>query len=189
MCENSPIKEFYYNKGRFQVFNSILSENAILSYEYGYSLENPNNLVMWEAQFGDFFNPAQPVFDTFITCSEEKWMRQSGLVVLLPHGYDGAGPEHSSIRMERFLLHSSSDGGVRGLDYRPHDQNRSRLRVGDNFYYENPQDINFHLVQPTTPANYFHLLRRQMKRNYRKPLIVASAKTCKSNFKSFIFIL
>lgn len=91
------------NKGNLYVCNSPLSESAVLSYEYGYSLENPHNLAIWEAQFGDFFNCAQTTFDTLVLASEEKWARQSGLVTILPHGFDGAGPEHSSCKIERFL--------------------------------------------------------------------------------------
>lgn len=105
-------------------------------------------------------------------------MRQSGLVVLLPHGMDGAGPEHSSCRIERFLQMGASDGGNRLLSLKEHDPNRKRLEISDPFFYENSQDVNFQFVQPSTPANYFHLLRRQMLRNYRKPMIMAAPKIC-----------
>ncbi|KAJ3596650.1 hypothetical protein NHX12_003054 [Muraenolepis orangiensis] len=131
-----------------------LSEEAVLGFEYGMSIAQPKLLPIWEAQFGDFFNGAQIIFDTFLSGGEAKWLLQSGLVILLPHGYDGAGPEHSSCRMERFLqMCNSSEEGV----------------DGDN--------VNMAMVNPTTPAQYFHLLRRQMVRNFRKPLIVAGPKT------------
>uniref|UniRef100_UPI00398F6A1A 2-oxoadipate dehydrogenase complex component E1 n=1 Tax=Pristiophorus japonicus TaxID=55135 RepID=UPI00398F6A1A len=140
-------------KGFFEVCNSPLSEEAVLGFEYGMSIENPKLLPIWEAQFGDFFNGAQIIFDTFISGGEAKWLLQSGMVILLPHGYDGAGPEHSSCHLERFL--QMCDSKEEGVD-------------GDN--------VNMFIVHPTTPAQYFHLLRRQMIRNFRKPLIVASPK-------------
>ncbi|XP_027694552.1 probable 2-oxoglutarate dehydrogenase E1 component DHKTD1, mitochondrial isoform X1 [Vombatus ursinus] len=140
-------------KGFLEVSNSPLSEEAVLGFEYGMSIESPKLLPIWEAQFGDFFNGAQIIFDTFISGGESKWLLQSGIVILLPHGYDGAGPEHSSCRMERFL--QMCDSVEEGVD-------------GDN--------VNMFVVHPTTPAQYFHLLRRQMIRNFRKPLIVASPK-------------
>lgn len=140
-------------QGNYEVVNSLLSEEAVLSFEYGFSLESPRNLVIWEAQFGDFHNSAQVVVDTFVTSGEAKWFLQSGMVVLLPHGFDGAGPEHSSCRIERFLqMTDSKEDAVDG------------------------DDVNFSFVHPTTPAQYFHLLRRQMLRNFRKPLVVASPK-------------
>uniref|UniRef100_A0A131YWL7 Putative 2-oxoglutarate dehydrogenase E1 component DHKTD1 n=1 Tax=Rhipicephalus appendiculatus TaxID=34631 RepID=A0A131YWL7_RHIAP len=140
-------------QGYFEVVNSPLSEEAVLSFEYGFSLETPKTLVIWEAQFGDFHNSAQVVIDTFVTSGEAKWFLQSGMVVLLPHGFDGAGPEHSSCRIERFLqMTDSKEDAVDG------------------------DDINFGFVNPTTPAQYFHLLRRQMVRNFRKPLVMASPK-------------
>ncbi|KAL8222389.1 UNVERIFIED_CONTAM: putative 2-oxoglutarate dehydrogenase E1 component DHKTD1, mitochondrial [Gekko kuhli] len=140
-------------KGFLEVSNSPLSEEAVLGFEYGMSIESPTLLPIWEAQFGDFFNGAQIIFDTFISGGEAKWLLQSGIVILLPHGYDGAGPEHSSCRIERFLqMCSSSEEGVDG------------------------DHVNMSVVHPTTPAQYFHLLRRQMVRNFRKPLIVASPK-------------
>ncbi|XP_060770497.1 2-oxoadipate dehydrogenase complex component E1-like isoform X2 [Neoarius graeffei] len=141
-------------KGHLEVCNSALSEEAVLGFEYGMSIEQPKLLPIWEAQFGDFFNGAQIIFDTFITGGEAKWLLQSGMVILLPHGYDGAGPEHSSCRIERFLqLCDSKEEGIDG------------------------DVVNLAMVNPTTPAQYFHLLRRQMIRNFRKPLIVASPKT------------
>ena len=150
-----------------------------MSYEYGYSLDNPNNLAIWQAQFGDFFNTAQVVVDVFLTNSESKWLRQSSLTLILPHGFDGAGPEHSSCRIERFLQMANSDGSLRYLKRKEHDPNRARLGLNDNFFYENIQDVNFSLVNPTKPSNLFHVLRRQMKRNFRKPLIIAGPKGCK----------
>ncbi|XP_038073226.1 probable 2-oxoglutarate dehydrogenase E1 component DHKTD1, mitochondrial [Patiria miniata] len=140
-------------KAFLEVVNSPLSEEATLGFEYGMSIESPNNLIIWEAQFGDFFNGAQTIVDTYVTAGEVKWRLQSGLVMLLPHGFDGAGPEHSSSHLERFLLQTDSKEDA--ID-------------GDN--------VNFMVVHPTTPAQYFHLLRRQMVRNFRKPLIVASPK-------------
>jgi probable 2-oxoglutarate dehydrogenase E1 component DHKTD1 len=137
-----------------EVANSILSEEAVLAFEYGMSIENPYNLVIWEAQFGDFFNGAQIPIDTYIASGETKWMMCSGLTMLLPHGYDGAGPEHSSCRLERFLQLS--------------DSNESKPD-GD--------DVNINIANPTTPAQYFHLLRKQVIQNYRKPLILVTPKT------------
>ncbi|CAG8683658.1 1072_t:CDS:2, partial [Cetraspora pellucida] len=130
------------------IVNSPLSELAVVGFEYGMSYESPHNLIVWEAQFGDFFNGAQVIIDTYISSGELKWLRQSGLVMLLPHGYDGAGPEHSSCRIER-------------------------LDILDESIPNNP---NMHIVNPTTPAQYFHVLRRQMKRDFRKPLIIATPK-------------
>ncbi|PVD25710.1 hypothetical protein C0Q70_13370 [Pomacea canaliculata] len=140
-------------QGFLEVAHSILSEEAVLGFEYGASIETPNLLPLWEAQFGDFFNGAQIIIDTFVSGGELKWLLQSGLVMLLPHGMDGAGPEHSSCRIERFL--QLCDSHEDSID-------------GDN--------VNMQIVHPTTPAQYFHLLRRQMVRNFRKPLIVASPK-------------
>ncbi|XP_033824530.1 2-oxoadipate dehydrogenase complex component E1 [Periophthalmus magnuspinnatus] len=140
--------------GFLEVCNSPLSEEAVLGFEYGMSIAQPKLLPVWEAQFGDFFNGAQIIFDTFISGGEAKWLLQCGMVILLPHGYDGAGPEHSSCRMERFL--QMCDSKLDGVD-------------GDT--------VNMSVVNPTTPSQYFHLLRRQMIRNFRKPLIVVGPKT------------
>ncbi|CAN0837152.1 2-oxoglutarate dehydrogenase, mitochondrial [Linum grandiflorum] len=161
----------------FTVSNSSLSEFGVLGFEMGYSMENPNALVMWEAQFGDFSNGAQVMFDQFLSAGESKWLRQTGLVVLLPHGYDGQGPEHSSARLERFLM--MSDGYPYVI---PEMEPTLRKQI---------QECNWQVVNATTPANYFHLLRRQIHREFRKPLIVMSPKNllrhklCKSNLSEF----
>ncbi|KAJ3185915.1 hypothetical protein HDU85_000827 [Gaertneriomyces sp. JEL0708] len=143
-------------QGKLEIANSSLSEFAVLGFEYGMSWETPQRLCIWEAQFGDFFNGAQIIIDTFINSGEAKWLRQSGLVMLLPHGYEGGGPEHSTARIERFLQ----------LCDETYDMRTDRKR-----------SVNMHVVNPTTPAQYFHVLRRQLHRAYRKPLIVASPKS------------
>jgi 2-oxoglutarate dehydrogenase E1 component len=141
----TPLKNLDPKQARFCVYNSLLSEAAVLGFDYGYALDYPDMLCLWEAQFGDFANGAQVVIDQFIVSGESKWQRTCGIVLLLPHGYEGQGPEHSSARLERFLQASAEE------------------------------DIQ--VVNVTTPAQYFHLLRRQVKRNFRKPLIVMSPKS------------
>ncbi|KAI6187042.1 putative 2-oxoglutarate dehydrogenase E1 component DHKTD1-like protein, mitochondrial [Aphelenchoides besseyi] len=142
-------------RGFLELANSPLSEEAILAFEYGLSIENPKRLVMWEAQFGDFYNSAQVPIDQLIATGESKWLTQSGLVLLLPHGFDGAGPDHSSAHVERFLQLTDSREDQKPVD-------------GDN--------VNMHVVNPTTSAQYFHLLRRQMLTPFRKPLILIAPK-------------
>ncbi|XP_060516613.1 2-oxoglutarate dehydrogenase complex component E1 isoform X5 [Cylas formicarius] len=159
-----PLCNLYPDQAPYTVCNSSLSEYGVLGFELGYSMTNPNALVMWEAQFGDFANTAQCIIDTLLSSGQSKWVRQTGLVMLLPHGMEGQGPEHSSARLERFLQMSSDDP-----DYFPPES--------DDFAVRQLHDINWIIANCTTPANLFHLLRRQIALPFRKPLIIMTPKS------------
>lgn len=146
---------------RFQAYNSFLSEYGVMGFDYGYSIGNPDYLTIWEAQFGDFSNVGQTITDVYLANSEVKWGLKSGLVYLLPHGLDGQGPEHSSSRVERYL--QMVDDDIYDKDFIADDDRQLRF-------------CNFAICNPSEPANYFHLLRRQMLRDYRKPLVVLAPK-------------
>jgi 2-oxoglutarate dehydrogenase E1 component len=141
----TPLQHLAPDQAPLEIINSPLSEVGVLGFEYGYTLDYPDGLILWEAQFGDFWNAAQPIVDQFIASAEDKWRRLSGLVMLLPHGMEGQGPEHSSARLERFLQLAAED--------------------------------NIQVVYPTTPAQYFHVLRRQALRSWRKPLVIMTPKS------------
>jgi len=157
-----PLQHMPDSKATFTVCNSPLSEYGVLGFDLGYSLESPHALVCWEAQFGDFANGAQTMFDTYIAAGEAKWVRMTGLVCLLPHGFEGGGPEHSSCRLERFLQMCDDDPYTV-----PEINEHTQVQV---------QHSNWQVMNISTPANYFHALRRQIHRNFRKPMIVASPK-------------
>ncbi|KAK7868344.1 hypothetical protein R5R35_013643 [Gryllus longicercus] len=159
-----PLCHLYPDQGPYTVCNSSLSEFGVLGFELGYSMTNPNALVCWEAQFGDFNNTAQCIIDQFISSGQAKWVRQSGLVMLNPHGLEGMGPEHSSARLERFLQMSSDDP-----DYFPPES--------EEFAVRQLHDINWIVANCSTPANYFHILRRQIALPFRKPLILMTPKS------------
>ncbi|KNC99356.1 oxoglutarate dehydrogenase (succinyl-transferring), E1 component [Spizellomyces punctatus DAOM BR117] len=154
------------SQNTFTVCNSSLSEFGCLGFELGYSMTSPHQLVLWEAQFGDFANNAQCIIDQFIVSGEQKWLQRTGLTLLLPHGYDGQGPEHSSARMERFLQLADED---------PYSM-PDREGTDRGSYARQHQDCNIQVVYPTVPSNYFHALRRQVHREFRKPLIVFESK-------------
>ncbi|MFD0853316.1 multifunctional oxoglutarate decarboxylase/oxoglutarate dehydrogenase thiamine pyrophosphate-binding subunit/dihydrolipoyllysine-residue succinyltransferase subunit, partial [Actinomadura adrarensis] len=143
--EYTPLKQFGQGVSKFYVHDSLLSEYAAMGFEYGYSMTRPDALVCWEAQFGDFVNGAQSIIDEYVSSGEQKWGQRSSVVLLLPHGYEGQGPDHSSARIERFLQLCAQD--------------------------------NMTVVYPTTPANYFHLLRWQVKSGRGKPLVVFTPKS------------
>ncbi|OJD40509.1 2-oxoglutarate dehydrogenase e1 component [Diplodia corticola] len=172
----TPLASLSEDQGSFVISNSSLSEFGVLGFEYGYSLSSPNALVMWEAQFGDFANNAQCIVDQFIASGETKWLQRSGLVMSLPHGYDGQGPEHSSGRMERYLQLCNED---------------PRIFPSPDKLERQHQDCNMQIAYLTKPSNMFHILRRQMNRQFRKPLVLFFSKSllrhpmARSNIEEF----
>ncbi|CAF3932957.1 unnamed protein product [Rotaria magnacalcarata] len=181
-----PMNYLSPTQGHYTICNSSLSEFAALGFELGYSTTNPNSLVIWEAQFGDFANNAQCIIDQFVSSGQAKWVRQSGIVLLLPHGYEGQGPEHSSARLERFLqLCDEDEDRVTEIKERKHIQHT------DLAMYQ-LDDTNWIVANITTPANFFHILRRQLALPFRKPLIVMSPKSifrlpaCRSTFDEML---
>uniref|UniRef100_A0A0N5B9H5 2-oxoglutarate dehydrogenase, mitochondrial n=1 Tax=Strongyloides papillosus TaxID=174720 RepID=A0A0N5B9H5_STREA len=163
----NPLNDISPDQAIYSVCNSSLSEYAVLGFEHGYSMVNPNSLVIWEAQFGDFSNTAQCIIDQFISSGQSKWIRQSGLVMLLPHGYEGMGPEHSSARPERYLQMCSEDDQL----------DRVKFPFGEEFEGKQLNATNWIVANCTTPANFFHLLRRQVYMPFRKPLVVMTPKS------------
>eukprot|EP01062_Namystynia_karyoxenos_P082975 TRINITY_DN944_c0_g2_i1.p1 TRINITY_DN944_c0_g2~~TRINITY_DN944_c0_g2_i1.p1 ORF type:complete len:1042 (+),score=381.08 TRINITY_DN944_c0_g2_i1:85-3126(+) len=177
-AKHCPLGQLHKSASHFEVCNSSLSEYGVLGFETGYAMENPASLVLWEAQFGDFANGAQVIYDQYLSSSEAKWSRSCGLVTLLPHGYDGMGPEHSSCRLERWLIMSDED------EYGPKVEHAIELKelgaeVNREIAIDNERQVrntNWQVCYPSTPAQYFHLLRRQVHREFRKPLVVAVSK-------------
>lgn len=158
-----PLSNLAPKQAPFLATNSPLSEYGVMGFELGYAMEDPNQLVLWEAQFGDFMNGAQIIVDQFLSAGETKWLRQCGLTLLLPHGYEGQGPEHSSCRIERFLQMVDDQENVV-----PPMAQELRKQI---------QQTNMQVANITTPANYYHILRRQIHRGFRKPLVIATPKS------------
>ncbi len=179
MSTYNALANLYPDQAPYSVCNSSLSEYGVLGFELGYSMTNPNALVMWEGQFGDFSNTAQCIIDQFISSGQAKWVRQSGLVMMLPHGMEGMGPEHSSARPERFLQLCADDP-----EYFP--------PMEEEFAIKQLTHINMIVANCSTPANYFHILRRQIALPFRKPLVIMTPKSllrhpeCKSSFDEMI---
>ncbi|KAG5892467.1 hypothetical protein JTB14_017432 [Gonioctena quinquepunctata] len=177
--EYRPLCNLYPDQAPYTICNSHLCEYAVVGFEHGYSLTNPNALVIWEAQFGDFDNVAQCIIDQYVSCGEAKWLRQSGMVMFLPHGMEGMGPEHSSARLERFLQMSSDDPEIVPPE-------------GDKFVVTQLQEANWIVANCSTPANFFHILRRQIALPFRKPLILMTPKSllrlpaCRSPFSDML---
>lgn len=175
----NAMEHLFPDQATYTVCNSHLSEYGVLGFEMGFAQSSPKSLVIWEAQFGDFANTAQAIFDTFLSSGEAKWIRQNGLVVLLPHGFDGMGPEHSSARPERFLQMCDDDP-----DTVP--------KIDSYFPIKQLKNCNWIIANCSTPANFFHILRRQIALPFRKPLIVFTPKSllrhpdCRSSFDDML---